>query len=475
MKNHHHANDRGFTLLGVLMVLVVLSVLGLSIMMITSNSVRISAGERDDQAVFYIAEAGVVETAYDINEDVSEAFEEVKNTYDKLTTKEQQKYDFVGEFYSRVRAKVNLAPTSPTFEANLGNVPVASITVTQKRADPVIYEIESIGTIGNKTRTVKQELTVSLEPSVVEGPGVFGNAALYVNKTIRLEEGITIHGNAYMKSTNPSDLKISGGASITGEVVRGVENFIELPLFPSYPSYTIPVDQVITNNNGNKTDLVKKGKLLIGNYITNGYIMNMSNNLAFKEIYLNENNTLTIDVGDSDKEIVVDHLNVTNGHIKINGTGKLTIYVKNNITMGSGSTINSNTRNVDKLQVYQKGSNLINLGGDQKVFGSLYAESATIKIGAGGGFHGNIFSGGTEVTVDGGASVNTQLFLVPNAKFTLANGGKIKGSVIADSFIGTGGGSITYNGTGAGSGSGGPIKDYGDGSNLIKKTPLIEE
>lgn len=474
-RNHLHANNNGFTLVSVLIVLVVLSVLGLSILMITSNSVKLSVGERDDQSVFYIAEAGIVERVYDIDKNVADAFGEIKAIHNNLSIKEKGEYDFVGKFYSRVISKVNLAPSTQLFESNLGNVPVASITVTQKSANPIIYEIESAGKIGDKTRKVTQGLTIFLEPSMIEGPVMSGNVALYVNKTIQLGGSVTIHGNVNMKSTNPGDKILSGGASITGQVAQGVGNFIELPSFPSYPTYNIPADREIKNSNGNKTDLIKSGKLLIGNYITNGYTLSMSNNIEFKEIFLNENNTLTIDIGNATREIVVEHLNVANGHIKITGTGKLTIYVKNNITMGAASTVNSNASNVDKLKIYQKGSNPINLEGGQKIYGSLHAEAADISIKGGGGFQGDILTGGQNIYVGGGASVNSQLFLAPNAKFTLGEGGHIKGAVIADSFIGTGGGSVTYNETSSGTGSGGSIKDYGDGSNLMKKTPLIEE
>lgn len=474
-RNFLLANSSGFTLVGVLMVLVVLSVLGLSILMITTTTVKLSEGERNDQSVFYIAEAGVVETAYEINEDVNEAFEEVKAIYSQLSNKDKEKYDFVGEFYSRVIGKVNLMPSSLSFERNLGNKPFASVTLNQNGAGPIKYEIVSEGTIGNKTRTVRQELTIFLQPSMIEGPSIPGNVALSVKTTIDLAGSVTIYGDANMESTNIRDKRISGGASVTGKVNQGVNSVIELPPFPAYPTYTIPPDQIYTNNGGNKTDLVKDGKLLIGNYITNGYRLNMSGNMEYKEIYLNENNTLTINVGDKDKEIVVNHLNVTNGHIKIIGSGKLTMYVKNNITMGAGSTINDNTRDVGKLKIYQKSSSPINLSGAQKVYGSLYAEAADISISGGGGFQGDIFTGGKNVYVGGGASVNSQLFLAPNAKFVLGEGGHIKGAIVGDSFSGTGGGSVRYTETNSGLESGGMMKDYGDGSNLITKTQLIEE
>jgi len=156
-----------------------------------------------------------------------------------------------------------------------------------------------------------------------------------------------VEGDASIESENPFDVKFSGTAGVTGKLFRGVENKINLPPFPIYPKYNIPLNQRIKNSNGNETDLVKDGKLLICNYITNGYTLNMSDNIEFKEILLNENNTLIINLGNADREIVVIHFNMTNGHIKIVGTGKLTIFVKDKITMGSAATINS------KLQTWE--------------------------------------------------------------------------------------------------------------------------
>lgn len=472
-------NERGFTLLTVLMILVIFSILGVSLLTLSSNTVKLTDNERQDQSVFYIAEAGAVQKLAQIEAVVEMAFDTVKQEYEKLTPKQQATYDFEGRFFTEVESGINSLSTEPikSFKSNFGKKPIAFVSVNLKSEveNTRNYEIRSKGEIGKKNRTVIQNIQVTLNPTETDNPGIVGNAALYVNRKIDLAGGVKIYGDVYMNSIKPSDKKISGGAEITGKVIQGAETTIDLPPFPSFPRYNIPSDQKLTNNNGNTADLVKDGNLLINNYVTGGYVLNMKNNIEFKQIVLDSNYTLTINVGDSDREIVVDHLNVSNGHINIIGTGKLTIYVKEKTTMGSGSTINSNTTDVNKLMVYQKGSSPINLGGSQKIFGSLYAEKSNITFGEGGGFHGNITAGGTEVTVNGGTRVRTQLFLVPNANFNLAGGGQIRGTVIADTFIGTGGGSLTYNDLDSDIIiPGNPKKEYGDGNNLIKKAPLKE-
>ena len=49
-------------------------------------------------------------------------------------------------------------------------------------------------------------------------------------------------------------------------------------------------------NKDEQTDLVKDGKLLVENYLTQGYTLNLSGNMKFKEIVLKSNYTLIINV-----------------------------------------------------------------------------------------------------------------------------------------------------------------------------------
>ena len=46
--------------------------------MITSNSVKTSTGERDDQSVFYIAEAGIAVEMKEIEETITEVYDITK-------------------------------------------------------------------------------------------------------------------------------------------------------------------------------------------------------------------------------------------------------------------------------------------------------------------------------------------------------------------------------------------------------------
>ena len=65
--------------------------------------------------------------------------------------------------------------------------------------------------------------------------------------------------------------------------------------------------------------------------MTKDYTLNLTGNTHFKEFKVAENNTITINVGDTDKDLYIEDLNVLQGHIKIIGTGKLNIYVKDSL------------------------------------------------------------------------------------------------------------------------------------------------
>lgn len=161
------------------------------------------------------------------------------------------------------------------------------------------------------------------------------------------------------------------------------------------------------------------------------------------------NYTLRIDVGDKNRAIVVDHLNIENGHIELLGTGSLTIYVTDKITLGRGSSVNENG-DISRLNIFLKGTGSkhnrkeLKIAGSQKIYGSLYAEDADIHFSGGGGFVGNIFTGGKNLIIEGGSTITTQLIFAPQADVRMAEGGNLKGMIVAKRFYNTGGATITF-------------------------------
>jgi hypothetical protein len=422
--------------------------------------------------VFYIAEAGVVKGFFEIEGIVKQTFYDVNGDFERLSAEEKKHFDFEDEFYSRISFIEGSRP-SPSFESSLGEPTSASVMVRLISENPRVYEIESIGTIGNKTRTVAQEFTINLNPTEIESPenpGVLGNMGIFTKGTITISNG-TINGDIGTLKNGPNSVKATGG-TVNGSIfvpsgseknavnklhwmnsfpnATGVEvgEFPVFPPFPDIPNLVFLDDKYKIVESGQRKYIIQNGNINVnsnddGCRPVEDYTLNLYESRQFNEFKIDNNCSFIINTGNKDKEIVVNHLNLKNGHIILTGTGKLTIYVKDKITTGSGTTINNNGL-TEKVNIYLKGSGdssnpkYFELRGSQKIFGSLYAEDANITLGNGGGFHGNIFTGGKSFQVEGGVWSTSPLILAPNAKFQHTNG-TITGMIVADSYEMSGG------------------------------------
>ncbi|GEL05009.1 DUF7305 domain-containing protein [Rummeliibacillus stabekisii] len=454
-------NNKGYTLILSVFVIAVISILALSLMSTTATTMKQADHERIDQAAYYIAESGITQTKEDLDKKVYAAYNSIKNIYEKLSPENKAKYNFEGEFYKLVLN--NISQTSNTigaFEKNFGTTPEAKVTVTNtNNSGPLVYKLSSDGIIGSEKRTVSQNYKIIFNADNAETGDVSQNLsskyAVHVLNKFSLEnDGIKINGGevALEKNKSESIVSLPTHAGYKPPVIKySIPINIHLPEFPSekfteLEKLPYPPDQEIQKDQWNTTKVINNHDLLITNNISNKYKLTMSTNMKFNDIKLNENNVLFIDTGNSDKSILVNNLDLTNGHIKILGTGKLTLYVKNKIITGSGSTLNetNNVKDISNLKIFYKGSEPITTSGDQKIYGSLYAEKADINIAAGSGFQGNIYTGGTKVSISGGTRVNTQMFLAPNADFSIYEGGQFKGAIIAKTFKASGGPTIIF-------------------------------
>ncbi len=464
MENKYNHRESGYTMIGVLIIFTIITVLGLSIVTLSFASVKTSTNERNNQSAYYIAEAGLTYQMEKIKKDIV-------NIYGRESVRTEE--DFLREIEALVEEKNEYKE----FDKVNNIQPFAEISVNLIDETDHLFIIESTGIVGEERRTVSRSFQVEwadkyreIEPYELPPFAVFTAGSLTMNNgtingdigTVSQDEGAirfpgggpTHNGSIYVQDGNQNIVNNKVN-NIKSEIKSLDHSYIipELPLFLDFPSIdSCAEDEIITLSNGNKHEVIKNCNLYINNYVVrdSNYKLVVDSDLKFNRMFFNENYHLTLDIGDTNKSIVVDHLDLTNGHIKIIGDGKLTIYVTGKITMGSGSTIN-NHGDVAKLDVYLKGSNAseepkkVTLSGSQKVFGSLYAEDANIVLDAGGGFVGNIFTGGTSFKITGGSYNQAQLFFAPNAFFDMESGGtKFEGMIIADTYSISGGWNVTY-------------------------------
>ncbi|MDG5786868.1 PilX N-terminal domain-containing pilus assembly protein [Evansella sp. AB-P1] len=462
-------NESGYSLVIVLLVIVVLSIMGVSIIGVTATNVKMSSGERDYQAVYYIAESGITKR-------LAELENRLKNT-------DVSNYD-----------DIIISTENYEFSPNQGSIPTAEVKTLGEDGN---YTIISTGTIGNRSRTVQTNFSIST--SANNNIEILDNMAVFTNGHISLTGGATINGTVGSNLLG-TGLKVDGkfyhiifdsypdgGATLNGkftfdtnveleDVVRFPNNNSEqmlqhinhfkesLDKRDSQQKYemielqktskdreTIELQKKqIQTEGGNKFDVILNNNLRINNYVVRDAhpkfelkLHEYNKPLSFNEIIIDSNYTLTINVGDSEKDLIVNHLNLYNGHIKLEGTGTLNIIVKDSITLGSGS-INNNGQ-IDKLNIYlEENVNNISVGSNQKIFGSLIAEVADVSLSGGGGFQGHIVTGGSNVTVSGGVYTNSGIIYAPDAHVKFTGGAETVGAVIANTFEADGGVEITF-------------------------------
>lgn len=446
----------------VLLVLTLVSVLGLAIMGITLNNMKMSTNERTYQSTYYIAESGVNYMVDKVNKRVLDIYQTSTNEMNFFTNVE------------RMITELNNEPPYKNFENSFGQKPEAKIiinTVTDSNSNPFReYKITSTGKINNLSRTVEKQIRVTWFP---KNTAIIPDTAVFVNGTISLTGGAGIIGGAGTNSSAPSSITLDGGAGITGKIYVGpnsgdkvikkpdyikVDKETKLPqtrpiemfTFDEFPSFPYPSNKEIIDGY-NKHFVINNGSLNIDSWMANNYTLKMTNDMQFRDINITQNNTLIIDIGNKNKIIVVNHLNIPTGHIKITGTGKLTIYIQEKITLGSGSinepTNKSNNQlvkdQIKKLDIFYKGPSLT-MGADMKIYSSFYAQQANLTMTAGSSFQGHIVTGGSKVTINGGANAVTQLFYAPNADVVFSGGGNLTGAIIGKSFKGDGGSKVTF-------------------------------
>ncbi|MFB2516607.1 MULTISPECIES: polymer-forming cytoskeletal protein [unclassified Lysinibacillus] len=525
-------NEHGYAFLLVFFTIILITVLGLSILKVSNNTLKTSDHERDDQSVYYIAEAGL-----NYGREYSrKIFESAKSS--ATTEYQQQKIAYEQnplldppDFEKILKRKLEQLgyPTktdeegkpikleerfsdfnTPTFEDQFKHTPKANVLLTLKSAASLQYIIEAKGEFEGTSinRTLQQSIAVELNYSDGNGDIEDGSSpnegsnngsnsgGHFVPKeyTVQTKGDIILNGGGKIIGNVASaggKVKLTGGTEITGNIGVSPEN-LDVPEylnkfkdqttqaqdFPAgnalapFPDERIndlsqlsyPPNEEVAASQWNKTNIINNGNFLADNWMTKDYTLNLTGNTHFKEFKVAENNTITINVGDTDKDLYIEDLNVLQGHIKIIGTGKLNIYVKDSLRI-KGSF--NDGGDVSQINFLYSGSKSLALTDETKLNGSLYAKDADLSFTGGVGVKGNIYSGGNNITFNGGFNSEGQHIIAPNADVKVVAGAHIKGAIVADRIIVDGGASITFSESNASNGNGG----NGNGNNNQPNIP----
>jgi hypothetical protein len=349
-------NERGSTLVMLLLFVAVVSILGLGLLNTSINENRHAIKEHDFQQTYYIAMAGAEATA-----------EYFRTNGMKLS-----------ELNNYMTTDANdIDSQTPTVFAD-GSFKVRLLKVDGNNNKLVV---QSIGTFKGLSRTVE----------ILMERHEFYNSALTVLNNLYLESsGITIDGDLAMIS-DPDTYVGGSHADTLEDVVTGTISDIENDFYPIYPDTTDYIDTLLyPDPSSDLTD----GTIIQGDNYANKIIGDVDIG----------NGDLTVNLGSHDMELVFDDFDGLNGTITINGDGSgeeemLTIFVDNFNFKG-----NINTENGSKvLLVADNNGDLLIKTGSTVANLYIYALDANVEITSSITINGAIIS--RDFTIKSGATL----------------------------------------------------------------------
>ena len=195
------SNQKGMALLTTLIFVFILVTFAVTLLTMTSNDTKLSALQRDSTKAFYIAEAGIERTLYNLKKD----YETDQDwSFDNING-----YPFE-EVTSEFR-KINYANSDPPgYEVSFGE---GIYTVSLKINSDISVTIKSKGKDNKTTRYVQVDATIGSlsiwDNAIFAGSGAIGNV---INGNVDIRGSVHILGSE--DTTAMEALDVTGGAGI---------------------------------------------------------------------------------------------------------------------------------------------------------------------------------------------------------------------------------------------------------------------
>lgn len=301
-------NEQGYTLIIAVSIILIISILGVSLMKVTSTTLKQSDNERNYQSVYYIAESGVSQVRAKINEIANNAFNKTKIDYDSLKVEEKATYPFEEKFlqstmkavnsYIEANKNTNNYPIKKIYSTQIQNnltpfslteiEPLNNVVTSNSKLNSLQYSINSTGKIGDKTtRKVSQTIKITLnantegkeETSNDEQPSTFkacsngdfnsinSTGSLDIEGDVILKEGGKLSANGNIKGNFYSfgSLEINNSINFGGNIYASQS--IKIPNRPTISGQLYSKGDITINNNPPiNGDIVSENNV----YITNG-------------------------------------------------------------------------------------------------------------------------------------------------------------------------------------------------------------
>jgi cytoskeletal protein CcmA (bactofilin family) len=451
-------NQEGSVFIVTLMILAVLSILGSAVLSTTFSNNKMAIYDSEFQSVYYVAEAGVRHVGSNITDSIEDIYNDSESKDDYFRKIKDSITDSIDSFntgdFSEVRG------SQPDVKIKLEDV--------ESTDDSRIYTLISTGDIDGISRQVVQKIKVKYSKS----NGILADMAVFADGKIDLSGSGEIIGDVGTNLTSANAISIEGGGGVriqgdchfpegaSEEAISVAEGITkpnmkttpkrnyQLPDFPEFPSFS-KLDHLPIEKDGNTYYLIdNQGDITVDWWVDDGYVLELNRNAYIPNINVKSYKKLTIKA-DTNIKLVVDDISI-NGYIDFIGNGKVTLYVKNTINLGSkalNEKSQGETENqaIEQLTIYYKGTEKLTVGDDAKVYASIYAETAQVQLTAGSGYMGHIFTGSTEpLEISGDADAISRIIYAPFAPVLCTASGKVEGSIICKSIEVSGDGEIKF-------------------------------
>ena len=385
-------NEQGSALVYTLMVLLLLSLLGMSVGMVTVGSYRLASETQDSTSAYYIAEAGA-ETIYrNIESQVSKVYESssTKNAY-------------VSAINTLVRSVDDKIVEN--FQNHKNSQPEAHVKIEQ--TGEMKYIIISTGKVSGNERVVKKEFNINwIEKSkAINLPSTPPNAAIVARNKLSLTNG-TLNGTAYIDSKAKNAIFLKGGqGGYAGTIVYplGVkqEDILDKSqIYEPYPKLISREEKFYWNNYEDLLNAIKKdfnqpvtinkntferlpeeyfekdqynkyqvvtsdGSVLVNNWMFSHYDIKVNNNKYIPKLILDSDKSTNITFSSGAESLVIDEISIGSGSkVFLKGSGNINIYL-NKLTIQPAGSLDIEvdghvTIRVDDLKVLSSKINIKN-------------------------------------------------------------------------------------------------------------------
>lgn len=432
----NYLNEKGNALVLTIFTLILVSVLGFSLLTVTANSNKTTVNERFDQSIYYIAEAGLNLEKSMLYSTINSAFDDTVIQFNSTKPEDKIHFNFTSTFDSY------FCLANPNY--CIGKEKQLTSFQQQYNKNPISETV----VLKNCTGTTEMDCTF-----IIKSSGFFQDQP---SKTRDLEQTVKISSKTYLNNEgNNGNGQTPENPTSGSPGTLPFSNLVALSLGEIKTSGNADIHGNIASNT-NKSEVKKEDKLHgelieftdpinINNYLppfptTDFNKLNLPKqleNLQNSNVYLEKlSGAQTINIGSNDRTIYVDTLDLKEG-ITVEGTGKLTIIVKNTINLEGN--ISRADKDPNKLNIYYQGtqkevSTSTKDNGSHSatnIDGSIHILNSELNY-EGGKILGNIYYyGEKDMKVNGNSKGNANYIVAPNAAIQMNGNADFYGAIIA--------------------------------------------